>query len=336
LYLLKPKQRSVPPHRRSTPSVSSTLPLLFELRRQNESLRNENNQLQNANSVLSTDNVKLNSQIHTLNSDKATLQQTINALNSDKSNLQQTINTLNGDKSNLQQTINTINTDKSNLQQTINNLNSQINTLNSNKITLQQTINTLNSDKSNLQQTINTLNGDKSNTQQAINLYSNSTTVELFKFLRLKCNNQNPHTCGLINLSVSSTIESAYNLTYNSWNIFEYSRNNSWWSNENLNQSLVFNLKGFSFKIEKIIFDVHESNFPKRWQLCGSNDNYNWTIIHNGGADNRCQLGNNVVLDYTVQSSTFFKSFRLVQLESYTPNFPHIHFYSIEFIGRLQ
>jgi hypothetical protein len=159
----------------------------------------------------------------------------------------------------------------------------------------------------------------------------NSSPIELFKHLRQQCNNQNPHKAGLVNLTASSICTS----TYVPCNIFEYSRNTCWNSKDEQNQWLLFDLKGLSFKIEKICFGVSYGRISRHWRLLGSNDDQTWVTIHDQGNDERCKAGGHFVVDYDIQSSDFFTLFKFEELD-YTYNNNHrCAFYSVEFIGRL-
>jgi hypothetical protein len=120
-----------------------------------------------------------------------------------------------------------------------------------------------------------------------------------------------------------------------SCNIVEYSRDNNWCSKNKPNQWLLFNLKGFSFKIDKICFDVYWGYIPHHWQLLGSNDNKTWTTIHDQGKDERCKYGIHFVVDYNIQSSEFFTLFKFQQLHLNYNDDDYCGFFSVEFIGRL-
>jgi hypothetical protein len=138
---------------------------------------------------------------------------------------------------------------------------------------------------------------------------------------------QNPHKSGFISLTASSNSD-------DSWKILEYSREKSWCTNLEPRQWLLFDLKGFSFKIEKIRFDVSGSAIPRHWQLLGSNDSQTWATIHDQGNDERCQSTNKFIVDYAIQSNAFFTFFKFQQLEKAYDDDEGFTFYSVEFIGR--
>jgi hypothetical protein len=117
-------------------------------------------------------------------------------------------------------------------------------------------------------------------------------------------------------------------------NIFEYSRVTWWLSNSEPNQWLLFDLKGLSFKIEKIAFDVCYGYIPRHWRLLASNNNQTWTTIHDQGNDERCIPFSDFVVDYDIQSSDFFTLFKFEQLNQNYLDTTFCSFYSVEFIGR--
>jgi hypothetical protein len=166
---------------------------------------------------------------------------------------------------------------------------------------------------------------------QKINSMLSSPSIELFKSLRQKCNNQNPHKSGLVNLSASSIIDS----NCDSFNIFEYSRANSWNSYYPEYQWLLFDLREISFKIEKIRFDVYNGHIPRHWRLLGSKDHQNWIQIHEQGNDPRCIPSTDFVVDYDIRTNDYFTLFKFEQLDETYINYSQCIFYSVEFIGRL-
>jgi hypothetical protein len=91
-----------------------------------------------------------------------------------------------------------------------------------------------------------------------------------------------------------------------------------------------------SFKLEKIRFDVHYAQIPRRWRLLASKNNQNWIPIHNEDKDDlRCIPRTNFVVDYDIQTNDYFSLFKFEQLDKNYKNDNHCAFYSVEFIGRL-
>jgi hypothetical protein len=92
---------------------------------------------------------------------------------------------------------------------------------------------------------------------------SDSSQIELVNHLRRHCKNQNPHKPDLRNLTASSIRSPHYDLC----SIPEYSKDNYWWWMNEPNQWLLFDLKGLSVKIEKILFDVYFELISRHWRL---------------------------------------------------------------------
>jgi hypothetical protein len=157
-----------------------------------------------------------------------------------------------------------------------------------------------------------------------------SCSIELFKYLRQQCNDRNPHKAGLINLTASSICNNC-----DPCNIFEYSMHNFWISRNERNQWLLFDLKGLSFKVEKIRFNVNSGCFPIHWRLLGSDNNQTWVTIHDQGRDTRMYPSQDIVITFFVQTNDFFTHFKFEQLhQNYNDDFS-CALYSVEFIGRL-
>jgi hypothetical protein len=94
-------------------------------------------------------------------------------------------------------------------------------------------------------------------------------------------------------------------------------------------------LKGLSFKIEKLCFDINYGSIPRHWRVLGSNDNQKWTTIHDQGSDDRCIPNNHFVVDYEIHSNDFYTFFKFEQLdETYSIKYACV-FYSVEFTGIL-
>jgi hypothetical protein len=111
-------------------------------------------------------------------------------------------------------------------------------------------------------------------------------------------------------LTISSTSSS-----FDPSALFEYSRDKAWWSKNEPNQWLLFDLKGLSFKIEKICFDVYMGEISRHWRLLGSNDNKLWITIHDQGIDQRCTPNKNFIVEYNIQTNCFFTYFKYEQLD---------------------
>jgi hypothetical protein len=185
---------------------------------------------------------------------------------------------------------------------------------------------------SQIQNEIETFQKQRNNQQLRNNIASSSASsqIELFKHLRRQCNDQNPHKARLVNLTASSIYYSN-----DSCNIFEYSRINCWSSKYEPNQWHLFDLKGISFKIEKIFFNVHNGSIPRHWRLLGSNDNQTWISIHDQRKDERCTPFIDFLVDYDIYSTDFFTFFKFEQLDKTDNGFYFCSFWSVEFIGRL-
>jgi hypothetical protein len=153
--------------------------------------------------------------------------------------------------------------------------------------------------------------------------------IELFRTLRLECNNQNPHNAGIVEITASSVY---YN--YLPQNILDFGTDNYWYSKNEPNQWILFNLKGKQFQIKQIRIHVNYLYIPKHWILEGSNDNSNWTQIHDQGEDERCKTANSTVT-YDINSPSSFSYFRICQLSQnyYSPPNNYFTLYSVEFIG---
>jgi hypothetical protein len=207
-----------------------------------------------------------------------------------------------------------------------NNLIHQTQTLQTEKQTLQNELSTVKSESSNLLTQNQTLKSENQRINQLLTLPS----IELFKHLRQKCNDQNPHKSGQITLSASSVYGSN-----DSANIFEYSRDTYWDSKREPNQWLLFDLKEMSFKIEKICFDVNSGRIPRRWRLLGSKNNQSWITIHEQGNDPRCIPTTDFVVDYDIRTNDYFTLFKFEALDKNYSDRNDCTFYSVEFIGRL-
>jgi hypothetical protein len=64
-----------------------------------------------------------------------------------------------------------------------------------------------------------------------------------------------------------------------------------WHSLNEPNQWILFDLKEKSFKNQQIRIQIHYLYIGRQWTLEGSNDNSQWTTIHNQGEDERCKSG---------------------------------------------
>jgi hypothetical protein len=159
--------------------------------------------------------------------------------------------------------------------------------------------------------------------------FSKLHRIELFKHLRSTCNNQNPHQYGLVNTSASSfdgeskQPQNLLNLNYDAW-----------WSEDEPNQWLLFDLKQKSFIIQAIRIHIAQNYILRHWSLLVSNDNLSWTTLFDQGEDERCNTDDNTV-NYDIQTQLSFFYFKFVQLDKCYDDRNGIRLYDIEFRGIL-
>jgi hypothetical protein len=171
-----------------------------------------------------------------------------------------------------------------------------------------------------------------SNQNEKQTLKESPKEIELFHFLRSQCNDQNPHEAGLVNIIASSVYND--NISYGPQNVLNFDSNNHWQSKNEPNQWILFDLKGKSFKMKQIRIHINNKHIPRNWTLEGSNDNLNWTTIHNQGEDERCNTPFNTIT-FDINFDRSFTFFKIVQRSQNYHSEHYCIFYSVEFIGSL-
>jgi hypothetical protein len=311
-FLLKSEDRSVHKTRHSSKQILNSFASVNQAKNENDSLTNEVANVREENNHLIH-------QTQTLQTEKQTIQNEVAKLRGENNNLIHQTQTLQTEKQTIQNEV-------AKLREENNNLIHQTQTLQNEKQTLQNELSKMKSESSNLL----TQNQNLKSENQRINQLLPLPSIELFKHLRQKCNNQNPHKIGQITLSASSFYDSN-----DSVNIFEYSRDTKWDSLPQPNQWLLFDLKEMSFKIEKICFDVFYGRIPRRWRLLGSKNHQSWITIHEQGNDPRCKSYEYFVVDYDIRTNDYFPLFKFEALDKNYNDGNDCAFYSVEFIGRL-
>jgi hypothetical protein len=153
----------------------------------------------------------------------------------------------------------------------------------------------------------------------------------LFSRLRAQCNGQNPHKAGLVSVTTSGVFSSSCN----GENVLDWGTDNSWYSQNEPNSWIDFNLLNKSFILKGLSIYTQLNWFARKWELLGSDGDEEWTKIYESN-DNRLNTRIDSVVNIEIPNTKPFKRFRIVAKDFWLLNNCNcFSFCSIEFYGNL-